>query len=79
MIRPALEGRLTMNTTLQFSQIVVATLASAALAMGIDWALLCVAFRLMCSAPANWRASRSPAAVRVTAHAHEETPQKRAA
>ncbi len=68
-----------MNTTLQFGQMVVATVASAALALGIDWALLCAAFRVMRSAPAQWRGNRPLAPVHVTASPHEEAPQKRAA
>jgi hypothetical protein len=48
-------GSSAMNTTLQLGQLAVATLASAAVALGIDWALLCAAFRLMKSAPAQWR------------------------
>ncbi len=68
-----------MNTTLQFGQMVVATVASAALALGIDWALLCAAFRVMRGAPAQWRGNRPLAPVHVTARLHEATPQKRAA
>ena len=68
-----------MNSTLQFSQLAVATLASSALALGIDWVLLCAAFRLMSSAPAHWRASRSLAGVPAVADAHEAAAKKRAA
>ncbi len=68
-----------MNTTLQLGQMAVATLASAALALGIDWALLCAAFRVIGSAPAQWRGNRPLVPVHVTARPHEEAPQKRAA
>lgn len=68
-----------MNTTLQFGQIVAATVASTALALGIDWVLLCAAFRLMRSAPAQWRVSRSPAPAHVTVHPNETAPRKQAA
>ena len=68
-----------MNTTLQFGQMVVATLASTALALGIDWMLLCAAFRLMGSAHAQWRGNRPLAPVCVTAPPHDAAPQKRAA
>ncbi len=68
-----------MNATVQIGQLVVAALASAALALGIDWALLCAAFRLMSSAPAQWRGERSLAPVNVTAGLRGATPQKRAA
>lgn len=67
-----------MNPTLQISQLAVATLASAALALGIDWVLLCAAFRLMSSAPARWRAGGSLPLVAATVHSSEAT-QKRAA
>ncbi len=68
-----------MNTTLQFSQLAAATLASAALALGIDWVLLCAAFRLMSSAPSQWRANRLAAPVAVTAPPREGTARRRAA
>jgi hypothetical protein len=68
-----------MNTTLQFGQMLVATLASTALALGIDWVLLCAAFRLMGSAPAQWRGNRPLALVHVTARSNEAASQKRAA
>lgn len=68
-----------MNTMLQFGQMVVATLVSTALALGIDWVLLCVAFRLMSSAPSQWRGNRSLAPVHVAVRPSEAAPQKRAA
>jgi hypothetical protein len=68
-----------VNTTLQFGQMVVATLASMALALGIDWVLLCAAFRLMGSAPAQWRGNRPLARVHVAARSKEAASQKRAA
>lgn len=68
-----------MNTMLQFGQMVVATLASTALALGIDWVLLCAAFRLMSSAPSQWRGNRPLAPVHVAARSNEAASQKRAA
>jgi len=60
-----------MNTTLHLSEILVATLASVALALGLDWLLLCAAIRAMSGAIAASRFRRVP----VPVHVHEEAAQ----
>lgn len=69
-----------MTATLHFSEILLATLASAALALGIDWLLLCAAFRAMSSAPYAWHTRRALAAVQISADAQPvSAPRRRAA
>jgi hypothetical protein len=69
-----------MNATVQLSEIVLATLASAALALGIDWLLLCAAFRAMSNAPYAWRMRHALAPAPISADAPRmSSPQRRAA
>jgi len=60
-----------MNTTFHLGEILIATLASVALALGLDWLLLCAAFRAMSGALSPSHVRRALVPVRI----HEEAAQ----